>query len=221
MILLLDNVDSFVHNLERYLVRLGQATRVVRAGTVSADEIKAWRPDALVFSPGPCRPSENSAAVAIIREFWQTVPMLGVCLGHQQIIFALGGQIEPAPMPVHGRDSAIHHDGRREFSLLPNPFPAARYHSLVSPGDVPDALEVSATADEDVVMAVRAREFPVFGWQFHPESILTPHGFDLLRGFLRASNLTATQATPCPERPLPSDAESHRGNPHHSHPITF
>jgi anthranilate synthase/aminodeoxychorismate synthase-like glutamine amidotransferase len=221
MIVLLDNVDSFVHNLARYFVRLGHVTKVVRTTAVTVEDIRGWEPAALVFSPGPGAPANDSAAIAIIRELWQSVPMLGVCLGHQQIVHALGGNIGRAGAPCHGRATAIEHDRRREFTHLPHPFYAARYHSLVSHEPLPDALEISAHTEQDVVMAVRALEHPVFGWQFHPESVLTPHGFDLLRGFLRQSGLSATDDMIQSESP-PADGSSNRGpGSRRSHPVTF
>jgi len=186
VILLIDNYDSFVHNLARYLRRLGQQTRVVRNDRIDVEEIRALHPDAIVLSPGPGRPEAAGRSVEIVRAFAGTTPMLGVCLGHQAIAAAFGAGIVRAPQPVHGRATSVFHDGRGVFEGLPSPFEAARYHSLtVSPRGLPAHLRISARTADGVVMAVRHSAWPVVGVQFHPESILTGPGYPILASFLR------------------------------------
>jgi anthranilate synthase/aminodeoxychorismate synthase-like glutamine amidotransferase len=187
-ILLIDNYDSFVHNLARYFERLGQRTVVVRNDAASVTSVRAMRPAAVVLSPGPCTPSEAGCSLEIVRELHAELPILGICLGHQAIVQALGGKIVRAATPVHGRTSHVHHDGRGVFEGLPNPITAGRYHSLVAEEcSLPPEFEISARSADGTIMAVRQRRFPVVGLQFHPESILTEHGFDLLHNFLRLS----------------------------------
>ena len=194
MILLIDNYDSFVHNLARYFERLGHSTHVVRNTRIDVPRVRAMQPDCVVLSPGPCMPRDAGCSLDIVRELHSELPMLGVCLGHQAIAEALGGRIVRAPEPVHGRTSAVWHDGRGIFRGLPNPITACRYHSLVAQEEsLPDCLEVSARTGDGVVMALRHRELPVLGVQFHPESILTGTGYALLAGFLRESGLPAGQ----------------------------
>ena len=192
MILLIDNYDSFVFNLARYFERLGLPTWVVRNDSLTASDVRRLRPQAVVLSPGPCAPSQAGCCVEVVRELHRDLPILGVCLGHQAIAEALGGRVVRATEPVHGRASQILHDGQGEFAGLPNPLGVGRYHSLVaSEAALPDVLQVSARTRDGVVMGLRHREYPVVGWQFHPESILTERGYELLRGFLRLAGLNA------------------------------
>jgi anthranilate synthase component 2 len=191
VILLIDNYDSFVHNLARYFERLGHQTRVVRNTQIDVPQVRAMGPDCVVLSPGPCMPRDAGCSLDVVRELHAELPLLGVCLGHQAIAEALGGQIIRAPEPVHGRTSSVRHDGRGVFQGLPNPISACRYHSLVAhEKSLPDCLEVSARTDDGVVMALRHRELPVVGLQFHPESILTGTGYALLGGFLKQCGLS-------------------------------
>jgi anthranilate synthase/aminodeoxychorismate synthase-like glutamine amidotransferase len=186
VLLLVDNYDSFTYNLYQYLGELGAQTRVVRNDEVSVAEALALRPEAIVISPGPGTPDEAGISLELIRAAAGVVPMLGVCLGHQSLGQAFGGRIVRAPSLMHGKTSEIHHDGRTLFAGLPQPFTATRYHSLViAPDSLPECLEVSARTADGVIMAVRHREHPLEGVQFHPESILTTAGKDLLANFLR------------------------------------
>lgn len=185
MIFLLDNYDSFTYNLAQYLGELGQQVEVRRNDQVSLAEIEALQPLALVISPGPCTPDQAGLSVPAVRHFAGRLPILGVCLGHQAIGQAFGGRIVRAPVLMHGKTSPIEHDGRTLFRGLPQPFSATRYHSLViDPSSVPDCLEVSARAPSGVIMAVRHRQWPIEGVQFHPESVLTLAGKQLLANFL-------------------------------------
>jgi anthranilate synthase/aminodeoxychorismate synthase-like glutamine amidotransferase len=186
MLLLIDNYDSFTYNLYQYLGELGAHTRVVRNDEISVAEAMALRPQAIVISPGPGTPDEAGISLDLIRAVAGDVPLLGVCLGHQALGQAFGGRIERAPSLMHGKTSEIHHDGRTIFAGLPQPFTATRYHSLViAPETLPACLEVSARTADGVIMAVRHREHPLEGVQFHPESILTTAGKHLLANFLR------------------------------------
>jgi anthranilate synthase/aminodeoxychorismate synthase-like glutamine amidotransferase len=185
VILLIDNYDSFVHNLARYVRELGETTTVRRNDAVTLDEIAAMAPSHIIVSPGPCTPREAGISNEVIRRLGERIPILGVCLGHQCLGAAMGGQVVPAGRPRHGKTSPIHHTGEGIFAGLPSPFPATRYHSLlVSPEGLPPALEIVATTPEGEIMALRHRERPLWGVQFHPESVLTEHGHDLLRNFL-------------------------------------
>ncbi len=189
MLLLIDNYDSFTYNLYQYLAELGAQTRVVRNDEISVPEAMALRPRAIVISPGPGTPDEAGISMDLIRAAAGTVPLLGVCLGHQALGQAFGGLIVRAPSLMHGKTSEIHHDGRTIFADLPQPFTATRYHSLViAPDSLPACLEVSARTADGVIMAVRHREHPLEGVQFHPESILTTAGKDLLANFLRMTS---------------------------------
>jgi len=184
VILLVDNYDSFTYNLVHLLQELGAEVVVRRNDEVSADEAETMAPSHLVVSPGPGRPEQSGATLDVIRRLAPTTPTLGVCLGHQAVVEAFGGEIGPASRLLHGKTSLIHHDGEGIFAALPQDFTAGRYHSLAATR-VPDCLAVSATSDDDEVMAVRHRELSVDGVQFHPESVLTlPVGRDLLRNFL-------------------------------------
>ncbi len=206
MILLIDNYDSFVHNLARYFARLGQETRVVRNDAVDVAAIARLAPAAIVLSPGPCTPTEAGCSLAVVRAFADKVPILGVCLGHQTIGAALGGKVVRASEPMHGRASEIEHDGRGIFAGLPNPLTVGRYHSLVvEEASLPSELVVTARTTDGTIMAIAHRHRPVFGVQFHPESILTECGYELLAGFLREAGLPAPVRLPTieSERPLP------------------
>ena len=185
MILLLDNYDSFVHNLARYVRELGEEAAVRRNDAITLDEIAELAPSHILVSPGPCTPSESGISVEVVRRFGLTIPILGVCLGHQCIGAACGARVIRAGRPMHGKTSRITHDGSGIFHGLPSPFTATRYHSLVlERATLPAELVVTATSEDGEIMAVRHRSYPVTGTQFHPESILTEHGHTLLRHFL-------------------------------------
>jgi len=186
MLLLIDNYDSFTFNLAQYLGELGAAPVVRRNDEITVDDIASMQPERIVISPGPGRPEDAGISVDVIRRFGPTVPLLGVCLGHQAIGLAYGGRIVRAPVLMHGKTSTVEHDGRGLFAGIRAPFPAGRYHSLaVSQDGWPDVLEVAARAVEDgTVMALRHRTHPVHGVQFHPESVLTGEGRRILRTFL-------------------------------------
>jgi len=197
MILLIDNYDSFVHNLARYFQRLGQETVVVRNDALDPAAIERLRPDAIVLSPGPCTPTEAGCSLDVVRHFAARLPILGVCLGHQTIAAALGGRIVRAREPMHGRASTITHDGRGIFVGLPNPLTIGRYHSLVvEEATLPRELVVTARTDDGTVMALVHREHAIVGVQFHPESILTECGFAMLAGFLRIARLPLPASAP-------------------------
>ena len=185
MILLIDNYDSFVHNLGRYVGMLGRERRVVRNDAVDLTALALDPPEAIILSPGPCDPARAGLSNEIIRRFGPRIPILGVCLGHQCIGEVYGGQVIRAPHPVHGKASVIEHNAEGIFMGLPNPLTAARYHSLVVHVPADTELEVTAQTEEDrIVMAIRHKRFPVQGIQFHPESCLTDHGIDILRNFV-------------------------------------
>jgi anthranilate synthase component 2 len=184
-ILLVDNYDSFTYNLYQYLGELGASIRVVRNDEISAEAAMASAPGRIVISPGPGNPDQAGITLELIRRAAGKIPVLGVCLGHQALGQAFGGHVGRAPRLMHGKTSQIHHDGRSVFAGLPDPFTATRYHSLIVERDsVPECLEVSAWTDDGVVMGLRHRELALEGVQFHPESILTTVGKDLLRNFL-------------------------------------
>ncbi len=188
MLLLVDNYDSFTFNLYQYLGELGAEVKVVRNDEVTVEKALALRPDRIVISPGPGNPDEAGISMDLIRAATGKVPLLGVCLGHQSLAQAFGGRIVRAPKLMHGKTSEIHHDGRTVFAGLPAPFTATRYHSLVADrATLPACLEVSAWTDDGVIMGARHRAAPVEGVQFHPESILTTAGKDLLRNFLEGT----------------------------------
>ena len=196
MILLIDNYDSFVHNLARYFTQLGQTTRVVRNDAVSLDEVRRMQPGAIVLSPGPCTPAEAGISIELVQQSHQSTPILGVCLGHQAIAAAFGGRVIRGT-PMHGRTSQIFHDGRGVFADLPQPITACRYHSLVvQEATLPACLEVSARTADGTVMALRHRQHLTVGVQFHPESILTTHGYALLAEFLKLAGLRVPETTP-------------------------
>ena len=188
MLLLIDNYDSFVHNLARYLRELGQPVEVRRNDAIDLDAIAAARPSHVVISPGPCRPEQAGISLEVVRRFAGEIPLLGVCLGHQCIAQAYGGRVLRAERVMHGKTSAVTHDGTGLFNGIPSPFRATRYHSLVAePGSLPADLEVTARSDDGVIMAIQHRRLAVAGVQFHPEAVLTEHGHRLLRNFLDGS----------------------------------
>ncbi|MDE3017637.1 MAG: aminodeoxychorismate/anthranilate synthase component II [Nitrospirota bacterium] len=186
MLLMIDNYDSFTYNLVQYLGELGEDVRVYRNDKITLDEIAALKPKRMVISPGPCTPNEAGVSVAAIQRFAGRLPILGVCLGHQSLAAAFGGEVIRAGRLMHGKTSMIHHDGKTIFHGLANPFEATRYHSLlVNRANLPDCLEVSAETAEGEIMGLRHKTLGVEGVQFHPESILTAVGMDLLRNFLK------------------------------------
>ena len=188
-VLLIDNYDSFTYNLYQYLGELGADTTVVRNDEITVGEALGRRPDRIVISPGPGTPDQAGISLELIRSAAGQVPVLGVCLGHQALGQAFGGRVERAKVLMHGKTSEIHHDGRTVFEGLPQPFTATRYHSLVvAPDSVPGCLEVSAWTEDGTVMGLRHREVAIEGVQFHPESILTRAGHDLLRNFLERAS---------------------------------
>ena len=185
MILMIDNYDSFTYNLVQYLGELGEELKVVRNDQITVEEARTLKPTSIVISPGPGSPKDAGISNALIREFAGAIPILGVCLGHQCIGEVFGGAVVRAKRPMHGKTSKIHHDGAGVFRKLPNPFEATRYHSLiVRRSDFPKSLLVTAWTHEGEIMGLRHRTLPVYGVQFHPESILTKVGKDLLNNFL-------------------------------------
>lgn len=186
MLLMIDNYDSFTYNLVQYLGELGEDVHVVRNDEITVDAIADLAPQRIVISPGPCTPNEAGVSIETVRRFGGRIPILGVCLGHQSIGQAYGGQIVRARQLMHGKTSWIHHEGKGVFRGLPNPLEATRYHSLViDRATLPDCLEVTAwSADDNEIMGVRHREYAVEGVQFHPESIMTQCGHELLKNFL-------------------------------------
>ena len=186
MLLMIDNYDSFTYNLVQYLGELGEDVRVYRNDEITLEQIEALRPTKIVISPGPCTPNEAGVSVPVIRRFAGTIPLLGVCLGHQSIGQAFGGRIVHAKQLMHGKVSEIHHNNAGVFRELPNPLTATRYHSLVIEREsLPDCLEVTAWTVDGEIMGVRHKELAVEGVQFHPESFLTERGHDLLANFLK------------------------------------
>jgi anthranilate synthase/aminodeoxychorismate synthase-like glutamine amidotransferase len=201
MILLIDNYDSFVYNLARYLAELGCATKVVRNDAATVAEVERLAPQAIVISPGPCTPNEAGISLALMRELGPRVPLLGVCLGHQALGAALGANVIRATEPVHGRTSLVHHNGERLFAGLANPLLAARYHSLiVEEASLPAELTVTARTADGIPMALEHATWPAFGVQFHPESILTDSGHRLLANFLSLAGIPVRNV-PLGDRP--------------------
>jgi anthranilate synthase/aminodeoxychorismate synthase-like glutamine amidotransferase len=197
MILLLDNYDSFVYNLARYVRELGEEPVVHRNDTLTLDDVAAMAPSHIIISPGPCTPAESGISTDVVRRFGPTIPILGVCLGHQCIGAAYGGAIVRAGRPMHGKVSAITHDATGVFAGLPSPFQATRYHSLVIAREtVPDVLRITATADDGEIMGVTHRSLPVTGVQFHPESALTEFGYQMVDTFLHPSVRRQPAVTP-------------------------
>ena len=188
MLLVIDNYDSFTYNLVQYLGELGEDVQVYRNDKITIEQIEELRPSRMVISPGPCTPKEAGVSVEAIRRFGGTIPILGVCLGHQSMAVAFGGEVIRAQRLMHGKTSQIKHDGKTIFQSLPNPFEATRYHSLiVNRNNLPDCCEISAETAEGEIMGIRHKTLCVEGVQFHPESILTTVGKDLLRNFLKLS----------------------------------
>ena len=185
MFLLIDNYDSFAYNLYHYFGELGAEMEVRRNDALSVDEALAYAPEGIVISPGPCDPDQAGICLALIRAAAGKCPILGVCLGHQAIAQAMGGDIVRAPVPMHGKVSEIHHRGTDLFENISDPFPATRYHSLtVARETLPDCLDVTAEADDGLIMGLTHKEFPLYGVQFHPESIASENGHQLLQNFL-------------------------------------
>ena len=186
MIVMIDNYDSFTYNLYQYLLELDCTVKVFRNDAIDIDGVRKLNPAALIISPGPCTPHEAGISMELIRDLSDNIPLLGVCLGHQCIGQVFGGRVIRAPTLMHGKTSLITHDGKAEFADLPQPFEATRYHSLiVERASLPTSLEISAETDGGIIMGLRHRHRPVHGVQFHPESILTPQGRDILRNFLK------------------------------------
>ena len=195
-VLMIDNYDSFTYNLVQYLRILGAEVLVHRNDALTVDEALALQPTHLVVSPGPGTPRDAGISIDVIKAFAGRVPVLGVCLGHQAMVEAWGGQVRPAMTLMHGKTSRVFHDGRGVFKDLPQPFEAGRYHSLaVRRDELPDAFEVSAYTEDGELMGVRHKQLPIEGVQFHPESVLTPHGLTMLGTFLAPNYATAESAT--------------------------
>ncbi len=192
MILMIDNYDSFTYNLVQYMGELGADIEVHRNDEITIDEIASLKPEKIVVSPGPCTPDKAGVSVDVVKHFAGKIPILGVCLGHQSVGAAFGGEIIKAGRLMHGKTSMIHHDGKTLFKNLPNPFEATRYHSLVlNRKTLPDCFEISAESDDKEIMGIRHKELLVEGVQFHPESILTVSGKELLGNFLHLSAKTS------------------------------
>ena len=213
MLLLIDNYDSFTYNLYQYLAELGAEVCVVRNDAATIEQLEVLQPERIVISPGPGAPEDAGVSIELIQHFAGRLPILGVCLGHQCIGAAFGGRVRSAGEIKHGKLSTINHDGRGVFSGLPNPFEAIRYHSLaVQPMSLPDCLEVSARSESGVIMGIRHRSYTVEGIQFHPESIMTLPGKDLLRNFLSIRQANAEndvsdsvrRENPCASAALPT-----------------
>ncbi|MGE6509785.1 aminodeoxychorismate/anthranilate synthase component II [Bacillus cereus] len=193
MILMIDNYDSFTFNLVQFLGELGQELVVKRNDEVTISDIENMKPDFLMISPGPCSPNEAGISMEVIKYFTGKIPIFGVCLGHQSIAQVFGGEVVRAERLMHGKTSLMHHDGKTIFSDIPNPFTATRYHSLIVKKEtLPDCLEVTSWTEEGEIMALRHKTLPIEGVQFHPESIMTSHGKELLQNFIRKYSLSAT-----------------------------
>lgn len=195
MLLMIDNYDSFTYNLVQHFGELGEDVHVYRNDRITTEDIERLNPDRIVISPGPCTPQDAGISIAVIKAFAGRIPMLGVCLGHQAIGAAFGGEIVRTDRIMHGKTSPIHHDGRTIFKGLPEPFRATRYHSLVVRREtLPACLEMSAWTDDGIIMGVRHRQFIIEGVQFHPESILTEAGRDLLKNFIGLTAPTESES---------------------------
>ncbi|MEE9140622.1 MAG: aminodeoxychorismate/anthranilate synthase component II [Alphaproteobacteria bacterium] len=195
MFLLVDNYDSFTYNLVHYLGELGADVAIRRNDAISVDEALSMQPQGIVISPGPCDPDRSGICLELIERAAGRIPILGVCLGHQAVGQAFGGRVVRAPKPMHGKVSLIHHRGEGVLRGLPNPFTATRYHSLIVERDsLPDCLKATAETDDGIIMGLAHRSLPVEGVQFHPESIATEHGHDLLRNFLELAGLETAPA---------------------------
>ena len=188
MILMIDNYDSFTYNIVQYMGELGADIQVERNDQISIEEIESLNPKKIVISPGPCTPDKAGISIEAIQNFAGKIPLLGVCLGHQSVGAAFGGEVVKAGKLMHGKTSEVRHDGKTLFKGLPNPFTATRYHSLVlNRKTLPDCFEITAESDDNEIMGIRHKELSVEGVQFHPESILTTHGKDLLKNFIENS----------------------------------
>lgn len=188
MILVIDNYDSFTYNLVQYLGEIGEEVEVYRNDKITIQEIEALRPDHILISPGPCTPNEAGISLELIEAFKGKIPIFGVCLGHQAIGQAFGGDVIRAERLMHGKTSLIEHDGKTVFEGIAQPFTATRYHSLIVKREtLPDCLEISAQTKEGEIMGLRHKEYPIEGVQFHPESIITDHGHQLLRNFIHST----------------------------------
>ena len=194
MLLVIDNYDSFTYNLVQYLGELGAELRVFRNDEVTVDDVRRLRPDRIVISPGPGGPDDGGVSNDVVRHLGPATPILGVCLGHQCVGHVYGGRVVSAPRLMHGKTSAVHHDGRGLFAGVPSPFQVTRYHSLIVDEPLPDCLEITARTAAGEIMALRHVDFPVAGVQFHPESILTEHGRSILANFLATSRRGSGQA---------------------------
>lgn len=189
-ILLIDNYDSFVHNISRYFTQLGANCRVVRNNMISLEQIRKLQPNYIILSPGPCTPNEAGITLAVIKEFYQSIPILGICLGHQAIGQAFGASIKRAKKPMHGKASRISHNNCDLFTGLKNPISVGRYHSLiVSEESLSNELDVLAYSQENEIMALAHKLYPLYGFQFHPESILTECGYEMLKNFLNLNHV--------------------------------
>ena len=185
-ILMIDNYDSFTYNLVQYLGSLGAEVVVKRNDEITLEEVKEIDPEGIVISPGPCTPKEAGISVPLIKKYYKDYPILGVCLGHQSIGYAFGGKIVRAKRLMHGKISQIYHTGEGVFEGIPSPFSAVRYHSLVIEREsLPEVLKITAWSEDDEIMGIQHKEYPVFGVQFHPESVLSEHGMDILKNFLK------------------------------------
>lgn len=195
MILLIDNYDSFVYNLARYVGLVGFERRVIRNNKIRIEEIASLNPSHIILSPGPCAPNEAGICLDVISEFYSKIPILGICLGHQAIGQAFGGKVVRAKEPKHGKEVTIFHDSCETFLEIENPLKVGLYHSLaVSDDDFPDVLKVTARSENKEIMAISHRQYPVVGVQFHPESVLTSQGYQFLSNFLRQDNQTRNEA---------------------------
>ncbi len=188
MILIIDNYDSFTHNLARYVEMTGERTKILRNDAISVSEVKTLNPSAIILSPGPCTPSEAGISLELIKALAPTTPILGVCLGHQCIGEAFGGTTIRAKNPIHGQASTINHDATGIFQNLPTPLQVGRYHSLITHNPSPAELEITATTENGTIMAMRHKHYPTYGVQFHPESILTEHGHHFIENFIKLAN---------------------------------
>lgn len=189
-LVLIDNYDSFTWNLWHYLAELGIEAKVVRNDAATVRDVLSWQPKGIVLSPGPCDPDKAGICLELIEKAAGKIPVMGVCLGHQAIGQVFGGRVIRAPKPIHGKVSPIHHNGQGLFAGLPDPFRATRYHSLLVEREIlPGCLEITAQTDDGLIMGLSHREFSVHGVQFHPESIASEHGHDILRNFLDMSGL--------------------------------
>jgi len=216
MILVIDNYDSFVHNLARYFRQLGCECVVMRNDAVDADWVKSHQPDAIVISPGPCTPNEAGCSIDLVKQFGSTIPILGICLGHQAIIQALGGTIVLAHEPIHGRKSQINHTDSPMFRNVGQSFAAGRYHSLVADAkNIPKELQITARTDDGTVMSVEHQQRPIVGLQFHPESILTECGYQLLSNFLTIASIPHTAPSSLTESKLGTWQLGSRANATH------